>query len=509
MRKHTLNIGSHWLTTLIIVLGMLESAKAQTSFIVDDFLEEYYIKVTVEPETDESEIQTVRFHVFDKQSDKKLTTSSADWSSRYITQNFPKAEGITVPYQEQSWFLYEDINFDGIKDVVLPQTYIVPFESIPSQGFVVFEGDGKGKYLYNGAFSTKIRSKYPAVLTVDSKLEKLILQQQDYQDLESYEAEYEVRENEPIFIKSKLQYQHQPYSHHTVAYFKSETGERKVEHYQEFNPDKKDTEEILKVALPAWKATARVATTQGIVYFMIEHHSGQIEEVYSQLYHTRTTDAETLYFGKNKSFLSETYNGEINLVWREADETLHVKADSQNKFGSLKKLLQMQENNLLTSYRIHPHESDYYAQVFVYNNSKNKDRSNMYCELRVFNQLTGQQLLKDIFISLDFNQLQLKPQTDEWEYDKQNVFRIADFNFDGKADVIVQNEKKEEVKVFLNQEEKLRYSPEFSEIFAENRHWELITENGSPRVITRLNRKEENTWEKSQETYALLDGLPL
>lgn len=509
MRKHTLNIGSHWLTTLIIVLGMLESAKAQTSFIVDDFLEEYYIKVTVEPETDESEIQTVRFHVFDKQSDKKLTTSSADWSSQYITQNFPKAEGTSVPYQEQSWFLYEDINFDGIKDVVLPQTYIVPFESIPSQGFVVFEGDGKGKYLYNGAFSTKIRSKYPAVLTVDSKLEKLILQQQDYQDLESYEAEYEVRENEPIFIKSKLQYQHQPYGHHTVAYFKSETGERKVEHYQEFNHDKKDTEEILKVALPAWKATARVATTQGIVYFMIEHHSGQIEEVYSQLYHTRTTDAETLYFGKNKSFLSETYNGEINLVWREADETLHVKADSQNKFGSLKKLLQMQENNLLTSYRIHPHESNYYAQVFVYNNSKNKDRSNMYCELRVFNQLTGQQLLKDIFISLDFNQLQLKPQTDEWEYDKQNVFRIADFNFDGKADVIVQNEKKEEVKVFLNQEEKLRYSPEFSEIFAENRHWELTTENGSPRVITCLNRKEENTWEKSQKTYALLDGLPL
>src|SRR5699024_4552843 len=304
MRKHTLNIGSHWLTTLIIVLGMLESAKAQTSFIVDDFLEEYYIKVTVEPETDESEIQTVRFHVFDKQSDKKLTTSSADWSSRYITQNFPKAEGISVPYQEQSWFLYEDINFDGIKDVVLPQTYIVPFESIHSHGFVVFEGDGKGKYLYNRALSTKIRSKYPAVLTVDSKLEKLILQQQDYQDLESYEAEYEVRENEPIFIKSKLQYQHQPYGHHTVAYFKSETGERKVEHYQEFNHDKKDTEEILKVALPAWKATARVATTQGIVYFMIEHHSGQIEEVYSQLYHTRTTDAETLYFGKNKSFLS-------------------------------------------------------------------------------------------------------------------------------------------------------------------------------------------------------------
>lgn len=118
---------------------MLKLAKAQTSFIVDDFLEEYYIKVTVEPETDESEIQTVRFHVFDKQSDKKLTTSSAEWSSRYVTQNFPQAEGISVPYQEQSWFLYEDINFDGIKDVVLPQTYIVPFESIPSQGFVVFK----------------------------------------------------------------------------------------------------------------------------------------------------------------------------------------------------------------------------------------------------------------------------------------------------------------------------------------------------------------------------------
>src|SRR5699024_8119221 len=124
MRKHTLNIGSHWLTTLIIVLGMLESAKAQTSFIVDDFLEEYYIKVTVEPETDESEIQTVRFHVFDKQSDKKLTTSSADWSSRYITQNFPKAEGITVPYQEQSWFLYEDINFEDRKSTRLNSSHV-------------------------------------------------------------------------------------------------------------------------------------------------------------------------------------------------------------------------------------------------------------------------------------------------------------------------------------------------------------------------------------------------
>ncbi|MVX36702.1 hypothetical protein [Myroides sp. LoEW2-1] len=139
MRKQTLYIGSHWLTTLIIVLGMLKLAKVQTSFILDDFLEEYYIKLTVEPETDDSEIQTVRFHVFDKQSDKKLTTSSADWSSRYFTQNFPQAEGISVPYQEQSWFLYEDIKFDRIKDVVLPQTYIVLFESIPSQGFVIFK----------------------------------------------------------------------------------------------------------------------------------------------------------------------------------------------------------------------------------------------------------------------------------------------------------------------------------------------------------------------------------
>lgn len=74
MRKQTLYIGSHWLTTLIIALGMLVSAKAQTSFIVEDFSEEYYIKVTVEPETDGSKIETVRFHVFDKQSDKKLTT---------------------------------------------------------------------------------------------------------------------------------------------------------------------------------------------------------------------------------------------------------------------------------------------------------------------------------------------------------------------------------------------------------------------------------------------------
>ncbi|WP_313138928.1 hypothetical protein [Myroides sp.] len=139
MRKQTLFIGFHWLITLIIVLGMLKSVKAQTSFIVDDFLKEYYIKVTVEPEVEDFEIKTVRFHVFDKQSNKKLTTSSADWSSRYITQNFPQVEDIFVPYQKQSWFLYGDINFDRIKDVVFPQTYIVPFEIIPSQGFLVFE----------------------------------------------------------------------------------------------------------------------------------------------------------------------------------------------------------------------------------------------------------------------------------------------------------------------------------------------------------------------------------
>lgn len=509
MRKQTLNIGSHWLINLIIALGMAVSAKAQTSFIVDDFSEEYYIKVAVEPETDDSEIETVRFHVFDKQNDKKLTTSSADWSSRYIAQNFPKAEGISVPYHEQSWFLYEDINFDGIKDVVLPQTYIVPFPSIPSQGFVVFEGDGKGKYLYNRAFSTKIRSKYPAVLTIDSTQKKLVLQQHDYQDLESYEAEYEVQGNEPVFIKSKLQYQHQPYSHHTVAYSKGEAAERKVEHYKEFNLDKKDTEEILKVALPAWKATARLAATQGTVYLMIEHESGQIEEVYSQLYHTRTTDEEVLYFGDKKSFLSESHNGEISLVWREADETLQTKTDSQNKLGSLKNLLQMQADNILTSYRISPPERDYFAQVFVYKSTHKKDNSNVYGELVVFDRETEKQMLKKDFITLNLKKIQLEPQTDEWKYAEQNIFRIADFNFDGKTDVIIQSEKAEEVQVFLNQEEKLVYSPEFSEILAKKRRWTLDTERNNPRIITALNRKDKDVWEQSEEVYVVIDDLPL
>lgn len=213
-----------------------------------------------------------------------------------------------------------------------------------------------------------------------------------------------------------------------------------------------------------------------------------------------------MYFDDKYSALVETEDGEVNLIWRE-DEVAIVKGDLHTKQGGLKDVRSFDAKNITSSYRITPPESDYFAELFPFDNSENKE--NAYSKLGVFHRPTAKQVLLEDFVRVNLKNKPLKTNTSEWLYEQQDLFRIEDFNFDQQTDIVIHNKEEQSAQVYLNQEGKLVYSPEFSAILTDNRSWELVSSSTFPYILTNLEQEEKDTWIQSEEKYTLINGLPL
>lgn len=145
-----------------IVLGWLHSAFAQVTFNIDGFSKQYYGKVYF---SDTSAISSAGWvEVYDRSTKKKLIHVDADELSFDLHDGEIKANIAEIPYGEYSVLLYEDYNFDGVKDFAIMDGFNSCYGGPSFQIFLASEKD----FVYNEGF-TELAQNNCGMFVVDAK----------------------------------------------------------------------------------------------------------------------------------------------------------------------------------------------------------------------------------------------------------------------------------------------------------------------------------------------------
>lgn len=105
-----------FLLILILLLGAV-SLTAQTTFVVDDFSDQYFARVFI---SDPSEVFSKGWiAIFDKKAKRQLLKINSEELTFDLHDGALKSNVKELPYGEQSLIMYEDYNFDGKKDLAV------------------------------------------------------------------------------------------------------------------------------------------------------------------------------------------------------------------------------------------------------------------------------------------------------------------------------------------------------------------------------------------------------
>jgi uncharacterized protein YecE (DUF72 family) len=149
---------------LILLLFTTATAVAQQSFSfkIDGFSDKYYGLVQVNDTADVFKAGTVK--VFDKATRKELMHTKSDELTFDLHDGQVKANILEAPYGEQSLIIYEDFNFDGVKDFALMDGQNSCYHG-PS--FQVWLAQGAG-FKHSEAF-TRLAQEYCGMFTVNKQ----------------------------------------------------------------------------------------------------------------------------------------------------------------------------------------------------------------------------------------------------------------------------------------------------------------------------------------------------
>jgi hypothetical protein len=113
---HNIEINMKLLTTTFLIL-LFNFTFAQTTFKVDNFSKDYYGKIFI---SDTSEVFTKGWiAIYDTKTKKQIIKVESDELALSLHKGKALANIKQLPYGEQSLIMYEDYNFDGIKDFAI------------------------------------------------------------------------------------------------------------------------------------------------------------------------------------------------------------------------------------------------------------------------------------------------------------------------------------------------------------------------------------------------------
>ena len=138
----------------------------QIEYEVDDFSDDYYGLVRIE--SDEDFYKKGWITIYDKRTNKELIKVLSDKISLDLYEGKIKANILELPYGEQSLIIYDDFNFDNIKDFAIRDEQVSCYGG-PS--FKVFLSQN-GEFVFNQDF-TRLAHEYCGMFQVDNKEQKI------------------------------------------------------------------------------------------------------------------------------------------------------------------------------------------------------------------------------------------------------------------------------------------------------------------------------------------------
>lgn len=509
------------LACLIFLFSMVTHA-ATTSFKVADFSQQYEVKIEFDARllANPKGNLLAKIFVYEIKSGKQLMESRMVWDNADLNYPLPQRKSQILFYRDQDWFVYEDINFDGIKDFALRHTWqgfnpMCPMCFI--QGYQLFLGNEEGKFIYNQNNTAAMQIDLPSVLGVDSKRQRLMQKLSDYRKIKSYRAEYYWQGDELILDESVTHYQDGLYTLHKTASdeINQDCGCRKKLVTERLDRNQ-DIIELVHFKRGEQQGQASLFLSNDELHLAIEHTDGTVADKFNAFAYSQLQQKQVWYFdGMSKSLhLQEDGRMQLRLA---ADEVLEGELFVEDKAVSA---ALASANNINNSYRITSPSSPYYVQLNLL--GRKPLEQGMHSFVMYLMDKNNDQLLASLGDGVvEFKPEMLVGQSDEWHYEQQNSLQITDINGDGKADVIIhypadcytcEKLKNPLYKVYLQGDEEFAHSEVFDSLLRD-KIWQLQSkeEMGAEYalLITEKDVDDGKTWEKSAETYALVNGKPV
>lgn len=501
----------------------MASHGATTSFKVDDFSEQYEVKIVFDTYLLENPKGNLiaKIIVSDKQSKEQLVETRVGWDNADLNYPVPKRDNQVLSYHDQVWFLYEDINFDGIKDFALRHTWQGFNPMCPVcfvQGYQLFLGNEEGKFIYNQNNTAAMQIDLPSVLSVDNKRQRLMQKLSDYRKIKSYRAEYYWRGDELILDESVTHYQDGLYILHKTASdeINQDCGCRKKLIVTERLDRNQDIIELVHFKRGEQQGQASLFLSHGQLHLVIERADGSVADKFNTFSYSQLQQKQVWYFdGMSKSLhLQEDGLMQLRLT---ADDTVEGELLVEEK--KLADALSHVKNTH-ASYRITSPSSPYYVQLNLL--GRKPLEQGMHGFVMYLMDKNNDQLLANLGDGVvDFKPEMAVGQSDEWHYEKQNSLQITDINGDGKADVIIRHPancytceklKNPRYTVYLQDGEGFAHSEVFDKLLRD-KIWRLQSKEEADTeyalLIAEKDVDDGKTWEKSVETYALVNGKPV
>lgn len=151
---------------ICLFLGLGATVFGQKTYEVQDFSKDFYGKVYIE---DTSEVYSKGWiGVFEKKTDRQLIKVVLEEISNNETDEDgkQKANVQELPYGEQSHIIYEDFNFDGVKDFAIMDGKNSCYGGASFQ--IYLAGKGKSQFVLNPDF-TRLAQEYCGMFDVNTE----------------------------------------------------------------------------------------------------------------------------------------------------------------------------------------------------------------------------------------------------------------------------------------------------------------------------------------------------
>lgn len=320
--------------SLILTLLFTGSLFSQTTFKVDNFSKQYYGKMFI---ADTSEVFSPGWiAIYDQKTNKQLIKVKSEELTFSLHNGKVLANIKELPYGEQSQILYEDYNFDGIKDFAIMDGQ---FSCYHGPSFKIYLATNSG-FQYNADF-TRLAQEYCGMFQVDYK-DKTISTMTKSGCCWHQFSEFKVRNNKPYPIKIVEEGMDPSGILWDFTEQKWTNGKMEQTKYQVLDEELTDDKVLLSFEFENNKKM-KILNSGSLLYYVFTDANNKIELLYHDIF-TYSKAENCLKFVNHKT---EYTIYDTKIVIKTANKTYEMKAANNTKSGTLAILKKQEVNNVI------------------------------------------------------------------------------------------------------------------------------------------------------------------
>ena len=320
--------------SFILIFLLSKSVFCQTTFIVDNFSKDYFGKLYIADTTEVFSKGWVA--IFDKKTKKQLIKINSDELTFTLHKRKVLANVKEMPYGEQSSILYEDFNFDGIKDFAIMDGQNSCYHG-PSFRIYLVTSNG----LKKSPGFTDLAQNYCGMFDIDKKTKTIHTMTKSGCCWHQY-SEYKVKNNRPYPIKIVEEGLSPTGITLDIEEQNLIKGKMVLSKYQILAVEENKDKILLSFEFEN-KKKMQVFKTEAILYYAFTDANDKIELLYNDTFKYSNGENTLSFTNRNTEYI--IYDNKIIAIT--PNNKYEMKAVNNTKFGTLTKLKNLKIENVI------------------------------------------------------------------------------------------------------------------------------------------------------------------